>query len=673
MGERAPGRDDVSSPPLLHRGVAEALLADGRISREQYEAATTQQKRSGARIEDVLIDGEAISEQDLLKYLASMHRTRFVSTERLSKADIDRGTLDKVPQRLAERLNVVPVLFDANTNTLSVVTADPQNFDALDQVQKGARVREVKPLVARPAAVLAAVAKLYRNEPFAFASLDGKAKPSNAPFDFGASPFMPSGQSLRPTRAGTERPAHGAPAAPTKKASAQPKRISMPNMSLPQESWGTSDIYIETLNVLITLLENSREELRGHSAQVARLTRKMCERIGLAPGELNAIIAAAYLHDLGKTGSYHLTALNVSQYEEPRLAAEKSYANPSRLMSSAKLAPATIAAIEGMYERWDGKGLPNQAQAKEISLGARLLAITDTYLDLTENPQNPFQKILGAGEACEVLGQYKGSVFDPHLVDLFRTTVTGENLRARILSDRQVALLIDPDPEETTVLELRMIQEGFEVRIARTLSLAREILQKGGIELVVSEIDLAPPAAGRGESDGLSLLVEARRAPWGADLPWLILSRRQGREEAQRAFELGVVDYVIKPAVTEVLVAKLKKALEKRAATATTARGVSGSLAEMALPDLVQILWHGRKSGALRVRRGAESGEVHLVDGMVVNAMWGKLRGEEAFYAMLRISDGEFALDPNFRAPEVVISASPEALLLEGMRRLDES
>jgi response regulator RpfG family c-di-GMP phosphodiesterase len=676
MGERAPGRDDVSTQSSVHRGVAEALLADGRISREQYESATAQQKRSGTRIEDVLIDTDAITEQDLLKYLASMHRTRFVSTERLSKADIDRATLDKVPKKLAERLNVVPVLFDANTNTLSVVTADPHNFDALDQVQKGARVREVKPLVARPAAVLAAVAKLYRNEPFAFASLDSRAKPSNAPLDFGPS-FASSGESLRPTRAPTQRPSQAAQAPAKKTASTQPKRISMPNMSLPQESWGTSDIYIETLNVLITLLENSREELRGHSAQVARLIRKMGERIGIAAGELNAIVVAAYLHDLGKMSSYHLTALNVSQYEEPRLVAEKSYATPARLMSSAKLAPATIAAVEGMYERWDGKGLPNQAEAKEISLGARLLAIVDTYLDLTGNPNNPFQKTLAASEACEVLSKYKGSVFDPHLVDLFRTTVTGENLRARILSDRHVALLIDPDPEETTVLELRMIQEGFEVRIARTLSLARDILQKGGIELVVSEIDLAAPSAVRGatggESDGLSLLVEARRSPWGADLPWLILSRKQGREEAQRAFELGVVDYVIKPAVTEVLVAKLKKALEKRAATAPAARGVSGSLAEMALPDLVQILWHGRKSGALRVRRGPEAGEVHLVDGMVVNAMWGKLRGEEAFYAMLRISDGEFALDPNFRAPEVVISASPEALLLEGMRRLDES
>ena len=118
--------------------------------------------------------------------------------------------------------------------------------------------------------------------------------------------------------------------------------------------------------------------------------------------------------------------------------------------------------------------------------------------------------------------------------------------------------------------------------------------------------------------------------------------------------------------MTEVLVAKLKQGTREARRDRADPRGVSGSLAEMALPDLVQILWHGRKSGALRIRRGAEAGEVHLVDGMVVNAMWGKLRGEEAFYAMLRISDGEFALDPNFRAPEVLITASPESLLARG-------
>jgi hypothetical protein len=158
------------------------------------------------------------------------------------------------------------------------------------------------------------------------------------------------------------------------------------------------------------------------------------------------------------------------------------------------------------------------------------------------------------------------------------------------------------------------------------------------------------------------------------DLPWLVLTRRQARDDARQSLELGAIDFVIKPAVTEVLVAKLKKAVEKQSSAAgAPAYGVSGSLAEMSLPDLVQILWHGRKSGALRLRRGSESGEVHFAEGMVVNGMWGKLRGEDAFYAMLRISDGEFAFDPNYKAEEVLIQASPESLLLEGMRRLDEA
>ena len=101
-------------------------------------------------------------------------------------------------------------------------------------------------------------------------------------------------------------------------------------------------------------------------------------------------------------------------------------------------------------------------------------------------------------------------------------------------------------------------------------------------------------------------------------------------------------------------------------------RGVTGSLTEMSLPDMVQVLWHGRKTGSLRIRSGGEAGEIHFVEGAIYNAMWESLRGEEAFYAMLTLTAGEFALDPNFVAPHQLVQASPEALLLEGMRRLDE-
>jgi DNA-binding response OmpR family regulator len=191
-------------------------------------------------------------------------------------------------------------------------------------------------------------------------------------------------------------------------------------------------------------------------------------------------------------------------------------------------------------------------------------------------------------------------------------------------------------------------------------------LAAGDTDLVVSEVDLGP-------SDGLALLAEVRKQPWGKDLPWIIYTRRQERAVAQKAFALGVLDYVNKPASADVMVAKLKALLDQRAsASPRTARGVSGSLREMGLPDMVQVLFHGRKSGKLQIRGDGNSGEIHFIEGTVMNALWANLKGEDAFYAMLKLTDGEFELDPTFKTTERVINQSAEALLLEGMRRLDE-
>ena len=138
-----------------------------------------------------------------------------------------------------------------------------------------------------------------------------------------------------------------------------------------------------------------------------------------------------------------------------------------------------------------------------------------------------------------------------------------------------------------------------------------------------------------------------------------------------RSFELGAADYVIRPVPSDVLVAKVQKLFDARSTRARS--GVAGSLTEMGLPDIVQILAQGRKSGRLKVSASGENGEIHFDQGQVVNAMWGRLRGEDAFYAMCPLTSGEFALDPTFKAGQRVIQASPESLLLEGMRRSDEA
>ncbi|WP_437835220.1 HD domain-containing phosphohydrolase [Sorangium sp. So ce1153] len=741
----------MASVQGLNQRIADRLVLEGRITPDDHRRAVEYAMRTRGRIEDAIIELDIVNEAELLKFIATVHNTRFVSTEKLSKAIIEPRVLAKVSAITATLHGVFPVLLDERNTTLSVATADPDNDVALHEIRLAAGVRDVRAIVARPAAVRAAIAYHYRGDTTAFNSLLRPVSsfdeilynnPNNNPFERTATmhertsmtnerasmvmhdrasmthvpaahPQTMHGQPAYAQPAHTPpmhtqvmhgQPAHvtpslapvpaplvtappppavmrapAAPAAPPRVAPAGPPPTPVPpSPPVPPQQVAptsapvappphptTSHAYVETLNVLVSLLENNRQDLRGHSSTVARIVRKLCERIGLPPTTVASYVASAYLHDLGKNGPYHLTALNVAEYEGHRLAATKSVDLPAHLMESVGLPQDVVSAINLMYERYDGSGFPDGLSGKEIPLGARILAVADTYADLTQNPRNPYRKALRPPEACDVLAQYRGTIFDPNIVDLFRQVMTGDDMRAKLLSDRHQALIVDPDPEETTVLELRLLEQGFEVSIARNVAQARRELETKDIEVVVSEIDLEEPDA------GLALRADALKLGFGRDKTWVILTAKTDRQTAQRAFDLGVDDFVSKPASTDVMAAKLRQLIERRSSTAVP-RGVSGSLAEMGLPDMIQILWHGRKTCALKIQANSMAGEIHFADGQVVHALWAGAQGEDAFYRMLTLREGDFRLDPSFSPSTRSITASPEALLLEGMRRLDE-
>jgi response regulator RpfG family c-di-GMP phosphodiesterase len=646
--------------------IADRLLAEGQIDADTHKRVIDHATRRAMRIEDALIVLEILSEAELLKYLATLHGTRFVSTEKLMKATIDPRVLAKVTRATADLHGVYPVLLDEATKTLSVVMADPDNGMALDDLKISAGVREVRPFVGRPSAVRAAIARDYHGDANAFAVFSraqAYAHVLDNIQDLMVNPFeRPRQITTPPPGVVALSPELGQPA--TAPPPAAPPTRELP-ITPPPVVLAPGVSILETLNVLVSLIENERADLRGHSSTVARLVRKTCERIGIASASTEAIVIAAYLHDLGKAGAYHLTALNVSEYEGHRIAALRSHEMPVELMSAAGLAPETRSSLAAMYERFDGHGFPNGQGGKEIPLGARIIAVVDTYADLTQNPRNPYRKILRPVEACDVLAQFRGAVFDPNIVDLFRQAMTGDHLRAKLLADRCQALIVDTDPEETTVLELRMIEQGFDVRIARTAAQAKAELEAGEFGLVVSEVDL-------GEADaGLTLRSEVVRAGIAREAAWVVLTTKADRQTAQRAFDLGVDDFVSKPAATDVFVAKLRQIVERKSAR-QGARGVSGSLAEMSLPDMIQILWHGRKTGALKLEALGSKGAIYFTEGQIVDARWDAMLGEDAFYRMLTLQEGDFRLDPNEKTSARTITGSPEALLLEGMRRLDE-
>ena len=693
--------------------ILDRLLGEKRITRDQYDGVVTELRRGKATVDEAMMDAMSMSEADVLKLLAAVYKTRFVSTDRLSKASIDRSLIDLVPRKTAERYNVAPILYDTANATLSVVIGDPDNVQALEEVKLVARVRAVTAFVAREAAVEALIKKAYHGDHTAFSGLERTTQQQWSPmmmdvFDRQAATAASSegglgAAALKKLAHGAQqgaialdldtqqpqRPQSPAPAAkvPSLGPPAPAPTAGVPSLQLPPvaaqqpppqfaapHAPGASErplggvpmsTWLETLNVLVSLLENNRPDLRGHSSHVARLSRKFCERLGLAERDADEIVAAAYLHDLGKASNYHLTALNVSEYDGHKVAAQKSYLTPSRLMAGVKLPDATIRALNHMYERFDGKGFPDAVSGKDIPLGARVIAITDTYADLTQNPRNPYRKTLQPVEGADVLTKYKAAIFDNNLVDIFRHVVTGDDLKAKLLANRGSALIVDPDPEETTVLELRMIEQGFEVKIARTSDQAMKALAEQEFELVICEADLQP-------LDGFALYERAKQIDSVRNGAWVFLSSNTDREAIDRGFALGAADYVEKPVKAEILVARLRKLVEQGNHNRGAARGVSGSLEEMGFPELVQILAQGRKTGALKIRAGNDAGEIHFVTGDIFQATWGKQRGEDAFYAMCKLRGGEFSLDPNFKAEQRDIRSSAEGLLLEGMRRLDE-
>ena len=149
------------------------LIQESVLGAEQQARLSEHMLRNpDERVEEALLALGIVDEAALLKAMATVYKTNFVSTEKLSKAEIGRATLEMIPRRFAEAVGVFPVVFDQKTHVLSVVTADPENFDALREVQLASGARDVKAIVARPAAVSAAIKKAYGGDAQAFSRID---------------------------------------------------------------------------------------------------------------------------------------------------------------------------------------------------------------------------------------------------------------------------------------------------------------------------------------------------------------------------------------------------------------------------------------------------------------------------------------------------------------------
>jgi len=108
----------------------------------------------------------------------------------------------------------------------------------------------------------------------------------------------------------------------------------------------------------------------------------------------------------------------------------------------------------------------------------------------------------------------------------------------------------------------------------------------------------------------------------------------------------------------------------------TSGRPMSGTIDEIPLPDLLQLLSQSRKSGVLAIRGTAGFGKVYLRQGRIYYTSIDDsfdLSPIKAFYRLLSWTSGAFELQPSDDKEFLEeINESTEALLMEGMRQIDE-
>lgn len=97
-----------------------------------------------------------------------------------------------------------------------------------------------------------------------------------------------------------------------------------------------------------------------------------------------------------------------------------------------------------------------------------------------------------------------------------------------------------------------------------------------------------------------------------------------------------------------------------------------GSLRELPLPDVIQLVAVSGKTGAFALKNGTDSGRIYLRRGQIVHATSGSLVGEQAVYELARWSQGEFNFTPEAETEVVSIEKSNTNLLMEAARQIDE-
>ena len=175
---------------------------------------------------------------------------------------------------------------------------------------------------------------------------------------------------------------------------------------------------IDTIATLILSLEAKDVYIRGHSKRVTQFAFAIAQEMDFPKKSQMIIVRAGILHDIGKQGISDdilnkPIKLSDKEWEQMKQHPGKSIEilKPLEFLSKEK------EIILHHHERYDGKGYPDGLSGERIPLGARIMAVADSFDAL--NSERPYRESFSKEYIISTLRDSAGNQLDPSIVKIF--------------------------------------------------------------------------------------------------------------------------------------------------------------------------------------------------------------------------------------------------------------
>jgi HD-GYP domain-containing protein (c-di-GMP phosphodiesterase class II) len=184
-----------------------------------------------------------------------------------------------------------------------------------------------------------------------------------------------------------------------------------------KKNWLLEKTNQELLELMVAAIEARDPYTSGHSRRVANMARVISRTLGLREREIERVVVAALLHDVGKIHEIFGPILS----KPGKLTAEESAIMRTHPIKSEELArnvsslKDVLPLIRHHHENWDGSGYPDGLFGADIPLGSRIVMFADTIDAMTTD--RPYRAALGETAVRRELEKYRGKQFDPKIYD----------------------------------------------------------------------------------------------------------------------------------------------------------------------------------------------------------------------------------------------------------------